>query len=320
MKNQQPNLSRRSFLGQAAVSAAIVAWHPFSWPFPPQKASVSLAQMRAGAASAKITTLPLRNGLTTLMGSGGNIIVLPGHDGKLLIDSGIATSQPQLTEALNAISKDPLRHLVDTHWHFDHTDGNEWVHAAGAEITAQENTRKRLSTEQKIPAFDAVFPPSPAGAIPKVVFRDSHKMDWNGESLSLKHYAPAHTDSDISVFFKKANVLHTGDTFFNGVYPFIDYDSGGNVAGMIAATKENLSLSDAKTIVVPGHGLVGNRQSVADFSEMLSTIYDTVAALKKAGRSVEEVVAAKPTAKFDAKWAVGFITPELITRLVYRGA
>jgi glyoxylase-like metal-dependent hydrolase (beta-lactamase superfamily II) len=177
--------------------------------------------------------------------------VLAGQDGKILIDSGFATSKPQISEAVNHLSNDPIRHLINTHWHFDHTDGNQWVHEAGATIIGHEKTRNRLSARQEIPEFHGIFPPSPAGARPAIVFSGEKTLQLNGEELRLQYYGAAHTDSDISVRFVRANVLHTGDTWFNGTYPFIDYHNGGSLDGMIAASGQNLRLADNQTIIVP---------------------------------------------------------------------
>jgi glyoxylase-like metal-dependent hydrolase (beta-lactamase superfamily II) len=323
--NHDPfRVSRRRFVGTAAAATIGSFSTGFASLFgqtaaAPQAVS-GVDQMRAAAAKAKIDMLPLRKDLRVLMGSGGNIVVLPGKDGKLLVDSGFSTSQPQITAALATVSAEPLRQLINTHWHFDHTDGNEWMHQAGATIISDERTRKRMSVPSAIPVFNLVLPASPKDALPTEVFPKDRTLQSNGETIHLKSYAPAHTDTDISIHFAKANVLHAGDTWFNGVYPFIDYDTGGNIMGMIAAAKVNLSLSDGDTIIVPGHGPVGNRALVSEFHDMLAAIHDKVAALKKAGRSEDEAVAAKPTADFDTKWGQGHITPDLFTRLVYRGA
>jgi glyoxylase-like metal-dependent hydrolase (beta-lactamase superfamily II) len=323
MTQNDLRISRRRFVGTAAAAAIVYSTDfrsLFAQTAAPQQASSGVEQMRAAAANAKIDTLPLRNDLRVLMGSGGNIVVLPGKDGKLLVDSGFSTSKLQITAALAAISGDSLRRLINTHWHFDHTDGNEWMHQAGATITSDKRTRKRMSVQSAIPMFNLVLPPSPNEALPTDVFPKDRTLEHNRETIHLKSYAPAHTDTDISIHFAKANVLHAGDTWFNGFYPFIDYDSGGNIKGMIAAAKVNLSLSDGETMIVPGHGPLGNRAQVSEFHDMLVAILDKVAALKKAGRSEEEAVAAKPTAEFDARWGKGHIAPDLFTRLVYRGA
>ncbi len=295
-----PLLSRRRFVTTAAAAAAASRFC-HSW-LQAQEIPDVLARGRAAGATATIKTQSLRGNVSALMGAGGNIAVLPGKDGKLLIDSGYATAQPHLTEALKAISSDPITHLINTHWHFDHTDGNEWVHAAGATIIAHENCRSRLSTPQEIVAYKAKFPPSPAGAIPTLVFKTDDALKLNGANLTLRHYAPAHTDTDISIYFAEANVLHTGDTFWNPLYPFIDYSSGGNIDGMILANKNNLDIASADTIIIPGHGAVGTKAQLAEFHEMLAGVRDNVAKLKKEGKSLDETVAAKPTAGFDEKF------------------
>lgn len=312
-------LSRRGFLGSsAAVAAGVFVSGRYTFA---QEAALPavVVQGRAAGATAKITTMPLRGGISVLMGSGGNIAVLPGTGGKLLVDSGYSTSKPQVLEALNAISADRISHLVNTHWHFDHTDGNEWVHAAGATIIAQKNTRTRLSTPQEIKAFNAVFPAAPIGARPTMTFDEKHTLKLNGETLHLTHYAPAHTDTDISVHFANADILHIGDTWFNGFYPFIDYSTGGSINGMILAAEASLKVANAKTIIIPGHGPIGDKAQLTEYRDVLVDARDKTAALKKQGKSLAEVVAAKPTEKYDAKWGGGFMKPEVFLGLVYQG-
>ncbi len=320
MNQQFRYSSRRDFLRRGAFATAGFALVVDERLAIAQKAAVTAAQMRAAGATSKITVLPLRGGVSALMGSGGNILVTSGPDGKLAVDSGFATTRRQVADALSSVSAEPLRHLINTHWHFDHTDGNEWMHKAGAEIFAQANTRVRMSSRQLIPAFDAVLPPSPAAALPARVFEESDTVRINGSSIRLMRYTPAHTDTDISVFFPDANILHTGDTWFNSYYPFIDYESGGSIHGLMAAASENVSLADAMTIVVPGHGEAGSRSDLIAFQQMLQSVHAEVATQKKAGRPLRAVIASKPTSQFDAKWGGGFITPPLFLSLVYRGA
>lgn len=252
------------------------------------------------------------------MGSGGNIAVFPGPDGKLLIDAGIPGSRSRITEALTGISSDPIKHLVNTHWHFDHTDGNEWLHSAGATILAHENTRKHLSTSTRVDDWDYTFPRSPAGALPTDVFQTERTLHMNGATIMLKRYQPAHTDSDISAHFAEADVFHIADTWWNGVYPFIDYSTGGSIGGMIRATDANLAQVTSKTVIIPGHGPIGNKSQLIEFREMLSAIQEKISALKRQGRSLEEVVAAKPTSSYDSKWG-SLVPPDLFAILVYKG-
>jgi glyoxylase-like metal-dependent hydrolase (beta-lactamase superfamily II) len=279
-----------------------------------------VVQGRAAGATAKITTQKLEGGVYVLLGSGGNIAVLPGAEGKLLVDSGYATSKPQILEALAAISADPPERLINTHWHFDHTDGNAWMHAAGVNICAHEKTRTRMSTPQDIAFMHAHFGPSPAGALPSETFATSKQIKFNGRTILLEHYDPAHTDTDISVLFADADVLHAGDTWFNGVYPFIDYSTGGNINGMIRAADRSLAMGTQNTVVIPGHGPVGNKAQMQAWRDMLARVRDQVAMLKKQGRSLEETVAAHPTANFDATYGKGAIRADAFTGLVYQGA
>jgi glyoxylase-like metal-dependent hydrolase (beta-lactamase superfamily II) len=271
------------------------------------------------AARAKIVPQALRGNITVLEGSGGNIAVLTGRDGKVLIDAGFSVSRPALSDALTAINGDPIKHLINTHWHTDHTDGNAWLHSDGAAITAHENTRRHLSVATRVEGWDYTFPAAPSGALPTQVFKTDFEMRLNNTDLILKYYGPAHTDSDISVSFADLDVIHVGDTWWNGVYPFIDYSTGGSIDGAIRAVDANLAAISSKTVVIPGHGPVGSKSDVTEFRDMLVGIRQKVAALKKQGRSLDETVAAKPTAAFDAKWGQFLITPAMFTGLVYAG-
>jgi len=172
------------------------------------------------AAKAKISVQPIRHNISVLEGSGGNIAVLTGRDGKLLVDAGFAVSRPAITDALASMNADPIKHLINTHWHTDYTDGNAWPHTAGAAITAHENTRKRLSVATRVEGWSYTFPPAPTGALPAKVFATDHEIRRNDARIVLKYYGPAHTDSDISVYFADADVVHVDDTWWNGVCPF----------------------------------------------------------------------------------------------------
>ncbi|HTO63819.1 MAG TPA: MBL fold metallo-hydrolase [Bradyrhizobium sp.] len=316
-----PLLSRRGFClccaGGAAAAAAGGALTPRQ-AFAEARGIVSL--IKDSAATAPIVAHKLRGNISALEGSGGTIAVLTGSDGKVLIDAGIGVSQTQLGKALADLGADPITHLVNTHWHFDHTDGNAWLNAAGAKIIAQENTRKYLSQVQRVEDWDYNFLALPPGGMPSETFAGEHSLKLNGSTIQLRHYGSAHTDSDISVTFAEANVVHVADTFWNGIYPFIDYSTGGSIDGMIAASEANLAATNDETIVIAGHGkALGTRAELREFRDMLVAIRDNVAALKKQGRSREETVAAKPTSAFDAKFGNFVIDPGFFTRLVYRG-
>ncbi len=314
-------LSRRNFclccVGGAALAAA-GGWLSPRAAYAEARGIVSL--IKDSAAKSPIAIHKLRNNISVLEGSGGNVAVLTGADGKLLVDAGISVSKSQMTKALGELGQDPVTHLVNTHWHFDHTDGNAWLNAAGAKIIAHENTRKHIASIQRVEDWDYNFLPLPAAAAPTETFSKEKKVEINGESIDLKYYGPAHTDSDISVTFRRADVLHAGDTFWNGIYPFIDYSTGGHIDGMIAASDANLAASTDKTIIIPGHGTpVSNRSELQQWRDMLVAIRDNVAKLKAKGMSMEEAVAAKPTQAFDARYGQFVIDPGFFTRLVYQG-
>jgi glyoxylase-like metal-dependent hydrolase (beta-lactamase superfamily II) len=210
-----------------------------------------------------------------------------------------------------------LKYLINTHWHFDHADGNEWVHNAGAKIIAHENTKKNLSKTIRVKDWDYTFEPHTKAGLPEEVFSHEHSLQFNGSAIHMKHYKPAHTDCDISVYFPESDVLHVGDTWWNNYYPFIDHDTGGNVDGMIAASNHNLSITTDKTIIIPGHGAVGNKTQLRQFQDMLVTVKERVTRLKKEGRSLKSTIAAKPTANFDATFGKFVLDGDFFTRLVY---
>jgi len=273
--------------------------------------------IRNAAATAKITVHRLRGNLSVLEGSGGNITVLTGRDGKVLVDAGI--SRPPVEHALASLGDDPAKHVINSHWHFDHTDGNEWLHSIGAEITAHENTRKHLSVTTRVEDWNFTFPPAPTGGLPTNVISADETLHLNGATLALNCYCPAHTDSDIAVEFQEANVIDVADTFWNGYYPFIDCSTGGSIDGMIRAAEANVANADDETIIIPGHGPIGNKSQLIDFRDMLVAIREKIADLKKQGNSLEEAVAAKPTADYDQKWGGFVIDGDFFTRLVYAG-
>jgi glyoxylase-like metal-dependent hydrolase (beta-lactamase superfamily II) len=316
MSAQSPDISRRRFVASAGVAATAVCLVPHR--LFGDEGNMIAAARKAGEA-AKITIQALRGNVSSLIGSGGNIAVLPGTDGKFIVDSGYLGTREKIAAALSSLSPDPVKHLLNTHWHFDHTDGNEWMHSAGATITAHENTRKRLSTSTRVEDWNFTFPPSPAGAIPTDVFKADKMLRLNGATIELKYYGPAHTDGDLSVYFAEADVLHTGDTWWNGHYPFIDYSTGGNIDGMIRAAEANVARVTDKTIVIPGHGPVAGKNELIEYRDLLVTVRERISTLKKEGKSLEEILAAKPTAAYDAKWGGSFLNGDFFTKLVYRG-
>ena len=283
----------------------------------PQSQTDQVAQMRAQMSAVPLQTLKLRDNLTMLFGPGGNMVALNGPDGKVLVDSSFLSVAPKLKQMLDGLGPAPLKILINTHWHFDHTDGNAPIHAAGATIVAHENTRKRLSTPQDIKAFGMHFPAAPAEAWPQETFVDKLRLYFNNEELSLAYVPPAHTDTDILIRYEKENVLHMGDIWFNGMYPFIDVGTGGNINGMILAAGAGINLADADTKIVPGHGPMGDKAALVKYRDVLTIVRDRVKILKDAGKSADETVAAKPTADLDAAWGNGLMKPDLFVSIVY---
>src|ERR1700733_13599271 len=258
-------LSRRAFCLCCLPSGGFAATSGLSprQAFAEARGLVSL--IKDSAATSPIAVHKLRNNIRALEDSGGNIAVLTGPDGKVMVDAGIGVSRPQLTKALADLGPEPITTLINTHWHFDHTDGNTWLNSVGARILAQDSTRKYLGEVQRVEDLDYNFPPPAAGGIPSQTFAEALDLKLNGISLKLKHYAPAHTDSDISVNFAEANIVHVGDTFWNGVYPFIDYSTGGGIDGTIAACDANLAATTADTIIIAGHGQpVSNKSALKE--------------------------------------------------------
>jgi len=309
-------MNRRSFLHLGlTASGAALAPH---WLRSQAAAPVDrLAQMRSTGATTPIKTTKLYDNVFLLQGVGGNMAVQTGPEGKVLIDSSYSTAVPRLREALDALGKDPADLLINTHWHIDHTDGNEGMHASGFTIYAHELTRERLSTPQTMKLFGFSLPAASAGALPVITFSDSMHAWHNGDSLDLVHFDPAHTDTDIYVHFHNADVLHVADIWWNGMYPFIDEGTGGSIGGMIKAGEKALAVAGPNTKIIPGHGPLGTKAELQSFHDMLSGVRDKVGALKAAGASEQEAIAKKPTADFDAVWAKGAFPPDMFVGIVY---
>jgi glyoxylase-like metal-dependent hydrolase (beta-lactamase superfamily II) len=276
-------------------------------------------RINAEAARSDISIQTLRGNISVLTGSGGNIAVITGTDGKLLVDAGIAISRPKLAAALDRVSPASVKYIINTHWHWDHTDGNAWLHERGATIIAHKNTLKHLSETVRVDDWSFTFQPvSPAGR-PTSIITNQKTVEFDGESILIKYYGPSHTDGDLSIYFPKADVLVTGDTWWNGIYPFIDYSAGGGIDGMIVAANANIDRATDRTLVIPGHGPVGGRVQLIDYRDMLVAIRENVSKLKKRGMSLAEIIAAKPTGAYDKKWGQFVIDPAFFTRLVYKG-
>ncbi len=274
------------------------------------------AAFRAQIGAVPIQTQRLGENLTLLSGPGGNVVVLHGSDGLVVVDTFVAPAWPRLEQSLAALGA-PVKFVINTHWHFDHTDNNAPLHAAGATVVAHANTRRRMSESHHLAVLELDFGPSPAAALPQRVFSAGYTLETNGDRLDVSHVPPAHTDTDVTVRFVHANVLHAGDVFFNGRYPYIDGNTGGRVDGMIEASNRLLRRADADTRIVPGHGPLATRADLVKYRDMLSTAADRVRKLKASGKSLEESIAAKPFTDLDGDWGSGRHKGDDFVKIVY---
>ncbi len=265
----------------------------------------------------EIKTTRLTQNLYLLEGEGGNIGVSAGDDGIFIIDDQFAPLTARILAAIKAISDKPLRFLINTHWHFDHTGGNENLGKAGVVIVAHDNVRKRLSTKTAIDFFKSSYGPTAAIGLPVITFKDTMTFHLNGDEATALHVPNAHTDGDSIIHFRNANVVHMGDTYFNGLYPFIDTGTRGSVKGMIAAANRVLAIADDTTKIIPGHGPLSNKLELKTYRDMLAAVHANVARLVKARKTLAQVIAAKPTKDYDAKWGNGFLKPDAFIEIVY---
>ena len=290
----------------AALSGSVLAQQqPPAAPPPPDFSKV------------EIKTTDLGDDVYMLEGQGGNITVAVAKDGIVMVDGQYAPLHDKIKAAITAISPLPIKYLINTHFHGDHTGGNEPFAKDGVTIVSEVNVKNRLAAGTTNGLTGVQTPPAPPAALPGKTYTGSFKIRLNGRVADLKHIANAHTDGDTYIWFKTANVLSTGDTFTNGRYPNIDFANGGNIKGMIAAADAYLKLTNAKTRIVPGHGPIADKAALTEYRTMLVTARDRMAALVKEGKSEDDVVAAKPFADLDAKWAPTELASKNFIRVVY---
>ncbi len=306
------------------TSIRVLVNHPWQHFLPYFLAATILGGPNALAAqqdfsNVQIETVPVADGVYMLVGQGGNIGVSIGDDGVFLIDDQYAPLTEKIKAAVTRLSDRDVQFVVNTHWHFDHTGGNEQWGEAGSIIVAHENVRERMSVEQFMEAFDRRVPPSPAAALPVITFTDAVTFHWNGDDIHVFHVETAHTDGDGVVHFANANAVHMGDTFFNGMYPFIDVSSGGSIDGMIGAANRVLRMANSETKIIPGHGPLSGIEELRAYRDMLTTVRDHIRAMLNDGMTKDQIIAAKPTADLDAVWGGGFMQPDIWVGLVVDG-
>ncbi|HEX7534100.1 MAG TPA: MBL fold metallo-hydrolase, partial [Syntrophales bacterium] len=268
-------------------------------------------------ANVQIQTEKVADNVFMLIGAGGNIGVSAGKDCVFMIDTSYAPLADKIKAAIATVSGKPIQYVVNTHWHQDHVGGNEYFAKAGATVVAHDNVRKRVSTEQVVKILNRTVPPLPESALPVITFSQNVTFYLNGNEIFIFHIARAHTDGDAIVHFKKSNVIHMGDIYFNGMYPFIDLSAGGSINGMIAAVTRIVLLCDQNTKVMPGHGQLSNKAELEEYLKMLVAVRDRIAREIKAGKPLDAVIASQPTHDLDPAWGKGFLKPEQFVKIVY---
>jgi len=270
-----------------------------------------------GFDSVKIETIKVAEGIYMLMGKGGNIGVSVGEDGVFMIDDQFAPLSKKIKQAIAKISDKSIRFIINTHWHFDHTGGSENFGKEGVVIIAHDNVRERMTKDNFIEAFNKKVPASPKVALPVITFNDAVNFHLNEQEIHVVHQSNAHTDGDSIVFFKTANVIHMGDIFFNGLYPFIDASSNGSVKGIIRTVDQVLAMVDDQTKIIPGHGPLGDKKALQKYRDMLVTVSSRMQKLIKEGKSLEQIVAMKPNADIDVAWGNGFLNAEAFLKVLH---
>ena len=265
----------------------------------------------------EIKTTEVSNGIYMLQGAGGNIGLSTGDDGAFVIDDQFAPLAEKILAAIDEVSDNDVSFVLNTHWHGDHTGGNESMGDAGAHIVAHDNVRKRLK-EGLTRASGAVTAPAAPGALPVITFSKSMSFHWNQKHIRVWHPENAHTDGDAIVFFKDANVVHMGDVFFNGSYPYVDLESGGDLSGYIATHEKVLSKIDEATKIIPGHGPLATKADLQKTVDVLKTVRSRIQAMIDDGKTEDETVSANPLADLNDEWGGGFINGERMTRTAYR--
>jgi glyoxylase-like metal-dependent hydrolase (beta-lactamase superfamily II) len=282
-------------------------------------ACVAVSCVAQDFSKAEVTATKLTDTVYMLTGYGGNLGVSVGPDAVFVIDDQYAPMSEKITAAIAKLSPKPVKFILNTHWHGDHTGGNENFGKAGSLIVAHENVRKRMGVDQFIEFFNMRTAPAPQVALPVVTFVGAVSFHLNGDEIRAIHMPNAHTDGDAIVHFLKNDVVHMGDIYFNGMFPFIDYSSGGSVEGVIAACDKVLAISTDKTRIIPGHGPVSGKAELQAYRDMLSSLSGRVRDMIRQGRKLEEITAANLHAEHNARFGKGFVPGAKFVEMLAKG-
>jgi glyoxylase-like metal-dependent hydrolase (beta-lactamase superfamily II) len=311
-------MNRREFMKSAAV-VAVVYGIPVSLLKELSFAEDRISRANAGWLKAEIKIEPVADGVHMLSGIGGNVGILRTGKSSLLVDTGGHVRTADVLAKNATLGNGAPKVVVNTHYHFDHVDGNENLVKAGCEIVAQENTRKRMSAPQTLEFVGETLPAWPPSALPTRTFADELVLTPEGESVRLVHFADAHTDTDLIVVFEKQNVVHAGDLMFNGFYPVIDFSAKGWIGGQAAGVQKVADLAKGDAKIIPGHGPIATKAQAQAQADMLKKIHERLAKLMEKGSTVADAVAAKPTADLDEQWGKGFFNGDQFTEMAYKG-
>ncbi|MDH3759628.1 MAG: MBL fold metallo-hydrolase [Gammaproteobacteria bacterium] len=265
----------------------------------------------------EIVATQVRGDIYMLTGKGGNIGLFNGKDGSFMVDDQFAPLTDRIIAAVKSTGGDMPQYLINTHFHGDHTGGNENLGNAGTLIMSHHGVRERLQNGSFIGAFGMKSPPASAAALPTLTYSEKLHLHINDETVRIVHVPNAHTDGDSFVVFTNSNVLHAGDLFFNGFFPFIDAANGGSLRGVIAGVDAMLQITDADSRIIPGHGPLAGRAELQAYREMLASAYARLLKLKNEGKSADQAVAEKPLKDLEAKWGGGIFTADKWIGVVY---
>jgi len=277
----------------------------------------SINNLSAQDKAVEFTTFQLSDTVYMLRGRGGNIGISTGEDGLYIIDDQVKPVTTELLKAIRKVSHKPIRFVINTHYHADHVGGNETIGDAGAVLIAHENIRKRMTTEQVSIFMNNTTPPYPKGALPILTFNDRLSLHLNGETATAYYVANGHTDGDSIIHFPVSNVIHMGDMFFNGLYPYVDLDAGGSMQGLVAAADLALSMADESTRIIPGHGPLGMTEDLKNYRDYLVQAGANVQILIDEGMDLQQIIAAAPTSEWDESLGKTWITPAQFVTFIY---